>query len=76
MRARLKTNVNISSLPPRVQVIARALKKYGMMLADNGGNWFVTGAPDERWNNDELRSLQYLTAGNFEVVKMGTIVTP
>ena len=54
MRVRLKANVDISYLPPNVQIIARAMKNYGMLLADNGGNWFVTGAPDERWNNDGL----------------------
>ena len=59
-----------------MQVIARALKKYGMLMADNGGNWFVTGVPDERWNNDELAWLGYLTAGDFEVIKMEAIVTP
>ena len=76
MRVRLKANVDISYLPPNVQIIARAMKNYGMLLADNGGNWFVTGAPDERWNNDELAWLGYLTAGDFEVIKMETIVTP
>lgn len=76
MRVRLKAGVDISYMPQKVQVIARALKKYGMLMADNGGNWFVSGAPDSRWNNDELVWLGYLTAGDFEVVKMGTIVTP
>ncbi|MBK8175956.1 MAG: DUF4082 domain-containing protein [Rhodospirillales bacterium] len=76
MRVRLKAGVDISYLPHDVQVIARAMKKYGMLLADNGGNWFVSGAPDERWDNDELAWLGQLAASNFEVVKMGTIVTP
>jgi len=76
MRVRLKANVDITGFPPVVQVIARALKRYGMLMADNGGNWFVSGAPDPRWNNDDLRWLGYLKAGDFEVVRMGTIVTP
>ena len=48
----------------------RALKKYGMILADNGSNWFVSGAPDPRWNDDELGTLKRITGDDFEVVKM------
>ena len=56
-----------------VQVILRALKKYGMILADNGSNWYLSGAPDPRWNDDELRSLRSLRGSDFEVLQMGTI---
>jgi hypothetical protein len=58
-----------------MRVILRALKRYGMILADNGSNWYVSGAPDPRWSDDELRTLKTLKGSDFEVVKMGTVVT-
>jgi hypothetical protein len=75
MRVRLKASVDISGYTPAMQVILRGLKKYGMILADNGSNWYVSGAPDARWNDDELNTLKGLKGSDFEVVKMGTIVT-
>lgn len=75
MRVRLKASVNISGFSPAMQVILRALKKHGMILADNGSNWFVSGAPDPRWSDDELNTLKALKGSDFEVVKMGTLVT-
>jgi hypothetical protein len=75
MRVRLKASFNISTFSPRMQVILRALKKYGMILADNGSNWFTSGAPDPRWNDDELSTLKTIKGSNFEVVQMGTVVT-
>ena len=76
MRVRLKASVNISGYSPAMQVILRALKKYGMILADNGSNWFISGAPDPRWNDDELNTLKSIKGSDFEVVKMENIVTP
>ena len=58
-----------------MQVILRALKTYGMILADNGSNWYVSGAPDARWNDAELNTLKAVKGSDFEVVQMGTIVT-
>ena len=75
MRVRLKASFDISGYSPAMQVILRALKTYGMILADNGSNWYVSGAPDPRWNDDELRTLKTLKGSDFEVVKMGTVVT-
>lgn len=75
-RLRLKSGFNISTFPPDDQVILTALKKYGMILADNGSGIFITGAPDDAWNNDDLDQLKSITASNFEVVLMGTIYTP
>jgi hypothetical protein len=75
MRVRLKSTVDISKFPPNARVIAQALKTYGMILADNGSNWFVSGAPDARWSDDELGTLKQLTGKDFEVVKMGPITT-
>jgi hypothetical protein len=75
MRVRLKASFDISGYSPAMQVILRALKKYGMILADNGSNWYVSGAPDPRWNDSELNTLKSLKGSDFEVVKMGTVVT-
>jgi len=75
MKVRLKASFDISGFTPPMQVILRAMKKYGMILADNGSNWYFSGAPDMRWSDDELNQLKTLKGSNFEVVKMGTIVT-
>lgn len=71
MRVRLKAGFDISGFPPGARVVLQALKTYGMILADNGGNWYLSGAPDSRWNDDELNTLKRLTGNEFEVVKMG-----
>jgi hypothetical protein len=76
MKVRLKAGFNISSFTPAMQVILRAMKKYGMILADNGSNWYFSGAPDMRWSDGELNQLKTLKGSDFEVVQMGTIVTP
>lgn len=76
MRVRLKASFDISGFSPAMQVILRALKKHGMMVADNGSNWYISGAPDPRWNDDELSTLKTIKGSSFEVVQMGTIVTP
>ena len=75
MRVRLRSTVDISKYSPAIQVILRALKKYGMFVADNGGGWFLSGAPDPRWSDDELGMLKTIQGRDFEVIKMGTIVT-
>ena len=75
MRVRLKSTFNISNYPPRAQVILRALKKYGMMVADNGSDWYLTGVADPRWNDSELNSLKQLRGNDFEVVRMGEIIS-
>jgi hypothetical protein len=76
LRLRLKASFDISGFPPNDQVILTALKQYGLIVADNGGAMFISGAPDERWNNSELDELKTLTASNFEVVLMGPVYTP
>jgi hypothetical protein len=68
-RIRLKANVNISGYSTTNQVILRAMKKYGLILADIGSNLYISGAPDERWNNDDLKKLGQLHGSDFEVVK-------
>ena len=75
MRVRLKASVDITGFPAHVQVILKALQKYGMFLADNGSPFFVSGAPDPRWSDTELHSMTQLHGSDFEVVKMGAVVT-
>jgi hypothetical protein len=67
-RFRLKANFNISGYSRDNQVILRALKRFGMILADNGSAWFITGTPDRRWNDDDLHNLQQVAGSNFEAV--------
>ena len=74
-RLRLKAAFDISGFPADDQVILTALKRYGMILADNGSAVFISGVPDDRWNNTDLNMLKTITASNFEVVQMGTIYT-
>ena len=75
MRVRLKASFNISSYPARVQVILRALKQYGMIVADNGSDWYLSGVADARWNDGEINLLKQLKGSDFEVVRMQGIVT-
>jgi hypothetical protein len=56
-------------------VILKALQQYGMIMADNGSNMYISGAPDDRWDNDDLHNLGQITALDFEVVQMGTVYT-
>ena len=67
-RFRLRADFEISSFSPINQTILRALKKYGMFLADNGSSWYITGAPDSRWDNDDLHVLQNVPGSAFEAV--------
>jgi hypothetical protein len=68
LRVRLKASVDISGFGPQARVVLTALQRYGMILADNGSPWYISGAPDSRWNDDELHHLQQLTGADFEVV--------
>ena len=73
-RFRLKAGVDISRFSQTNQLILQALKTYGMILADNGSNWFLSGAPDNRWDNDDLRTLQAEIHGNdFEAVDCSSL---
>jgi hypothetical protein len=75
MRLRLKASFDISSFSTTNQVILTALQQYGMIMADNGSNMFISGAPDDRWDNDDLHNLDQVTAADFEVVQMNPIYT-
>ena len=67
-RLRLKRSVNVSSFPRQARIVATALQRYGMLVADNGSDWFISGAPHRRWTNDDLRALKRLRGSDFEVV--------
>jgi hypothetical protein len=67
-RFRLRADFDISGFSPDVQVILAALKTYGLMLADNGSSWYISGVPDDRWDNDALAELGQVTGGDFEAV--------
>lgn len=69
-RLRLKSNFDVSTYSATGQIILKAMKKHGLMLADIGSNLYITGAPDDRWNNDQLRELGKLKGSDFEVVKL------
>jgi hypothetical protein len=67
-RLRLKPSTDISRLPRQAKIVARALKRYGLIVADNGSDWFISGAPDRRWDNDQLATLRGITGRDFEAV--------
>jgi hypothetical protein len=73
LRVRLKASVALSSFGPQSRVVLRALKRYGMILADNGSPWYVTGAPDPGWDDDDLHDLHAITGADFEVVETRTL---
>jgi hypothetical protein len=73
-RFRLKADYDISGFSPVAQTILQALKIYGMMLADNGSAWYISGAPDERWDNDVLHELDVVTGSDFEAVDVSSLM--
>ncbi len=73
LRVRLKKSVDISHFGPQARVLLKALKLYGMILADNGSPWYVTGAPDPRWDDDDMHQLQTLHGSDFEVVDTSSL---
>jgi hypothetical protein len=75
MRLRLKAGYNISGFSANMQVILSAMKKYGLIMADNGSAMYISGAPDSRWDNDDLHNLGQVPASAFEVVQMSTVYT-
>ena len=73
-RFRLRADADLSGMSEDALVIARALQTYGMILADNGSSWFLSGAPDDRWINDALRDLRQLQGSDFEAVDMSGLM--
>jgi IPT/TIG domain len=75
MKLRLKSSFNVSTFSTANQVILNAMKKYGLIVADNGSSMYISGAPDDRWDNDDLHNLGSVKASNFEVVQISTLYT-
>lgn len=73
-RFRLRADFDLNGYSPQIQVILRAMQKYGIILADNGSPWYLSGAPDERWDNEMLRELKQLTGNDFEAVDISSLV--
>jgi hypothetical protein len=75
-RVRLKASIDISGYPKQARIVLQALKTYGMILADNGSNWYISGAPDPRWSNDALHALGGIKGSDFEVVDTSSLPHP
>ena len=75
-KLRLKTSFDTSGYHGETLVILRALKKYGMIVADQGTSWYITGASDARWDDDDLNQLKTVPGSAFEVVELGTLHRP
>jgi len=73
-RFRLKASFDISGYSSQVQVILRAFKKFGIILADNGSAWYISGVPDERWDNDMLHQLDNVRGSDFEAVDVSSLM--
>ena len=73
-RFRLRADHDLSGFSQPVRVILQALKEYGMMLADNGSAWYISGVPDERWDNDQLAELRSVTGADFEAVDVSSLM--
>jgi hypothetical protein len=74
LRLRLKASVDISRYPPQAQVVLQALKTHGAIVADNGSSWYITGVPDERWDNDALHTLGAIHGSDFEAVEASSLM--
>jgi hypothetical protein len=73
-RFRLKSSFNTSGYPPQTRVVLDALKKYGIILSDNGAPWYISGVPDDRWDNDDLHTLHQLKGSDFEAVDSSSLI--
>jgi hypothetical protein len=76
LRLRLKASFDISHFPRQSRIVLTALKRYGMIVADNGSDWYVSGAPSSGWNNDDLHSLGGVKGSAFEVVDTSSLPHP
>jgi hypothetical protein len=76
LRVRLKASVDISGFPKQTRIVLQALKTYGMILADNGSSWYVSGVPSPKWSNDDLHSIGRVTGSDFEVVDTSSLPHP
>jgi hypothetical protein len=76
LRVRLKASFDVGGFPRQARVVLTALKRYGMLVADNGSSWYISGAPDSRWSNDDLHALGRVKGSDFEVVQTGRATGP
>jgi hypothetical protein len=76
LRLRLRASFDTSGFPRQSRIVLEALKRYGMIVADNGSDWYVTGAPSQGWSNDDLHSLGRVTGSAFEVVDTSSLPRP
>jgi hypothetical protein len=76
LRVRLMASVDISGFPRQARIVLQALKTYGMIVADNGSNWYISGAPNPHWSNDDLHTLGRITGADFEVVDTSSLPHP
>lgn len=74
LRLRLRADYDLSGFSPQIQVILQAFKTYGIILADNGSAWYISGAPDARWDNDMLHEMDVVTGSDFEVVDVSSLM--
>ena len=74
LRFRLRSDFDTSGFSEQARVVAEALKRYGMILADNGSAWYLSGAPDDRWDNDALRDLKQISGSDFEAVDVSSLM--
>jgi hypothetical protein len=73
LRVRLKASFDTRPFPKQARIVLEAMKRYGMIVADNGSDWYVSGAPDPRWSNDQLHTLGRVTGSSFEVVDTSSL---
>jgi hypothetical protein len=73
-RFRLKADYDISAYSPEIRVILTAMKEYGLILADNGSSWFISGAPDENWDNEMLHEWDDIPGSAFEAVDVSSLM--
>ena len=73
LRLRLRANYPVAGFPRQARIVLTALKRYGMIVADNGSSWYVSGAPDHRWSNDQLHTLHRVQGSDFVVVNTSTL---
>jgi hypothetical protein len=74
LRLRLKAGFNLAAYHGEALVVLRALKRYGLIVADNGSSWYITGAPDPRWNDEDLNQLKAVPGSAFQAVRTGPIL--
>ena len=73
LRVRLKVTYPVGGFPRQARIVLQALKRYGMIVADNGSSWFISGAPDPRWSNDDLQTLRRVPGSAFEAVDTSSV---